>query len=200
MSEKTPLELLATQDPVMADLIVEYGSCPLLRGKGDPIDSLFGAIMGQQISANVARTLRSRFYERYGRKSSKWGEKLCRAQIAQLRKLGLSENKSRTIKALGTALANNELSAAKLRRASDEEVFATLTAFRGVGPWTAEIVLLSGLRRLDTFTYGDLGLKRGMQLAYGLRKLPSERRMREISKAWHPYRAVASWYLWQVAG
>ena len=80
---------------------------------------------------------------------------------------------------------------------SDEEVITDLVAVKGIGRWTAEMILIFSLGRLDVLPADDLGVKKGLQKVYGLRKLPSPDRMKEIAAAWKPYRTIGTWYMWK---
>jgi len=197
-SENTPETILASRDPTLRALIRQHGLCPLAREPGDPIFALFSAIISQQISTHAANSIRGRFIALCGDKTNVWATKIKRRSESELRDIGLSRSKATAVLTLAEALADHTLDFAKLSGLSDKEVIGELTQYKGVGPWTAEMVMLFGLRRLDIFTHGDLGIKRGIQIAYQLRKLPSSRRMNEISRPWKPYRGIASWYMWRV--
>ena len=199
-SEPQPERILASRDATLRALIKQHGPCPLVHEPGDPTFALISAIIGQQISTHAARGIRTRFMERFSEDTRVWPAKIRRSGAVRLRRIGLSRTKAGAIATLARAIDNGELDFAALAERPDAEVRAELTSYKGVGPWTAEMFMLFGLRRLDIFTLGDLGLKRGIQIAYGLRKLPSERRLNDISRPWKPYRGIASWYLWRVAG
>lgn len=194
-----PETFLASHDATLGALIEEHGPCPLVHEPGDPMYALVSAIIGQQISTQAASGIRTRLMERFSEDTRTWPATIRRSGPARLRKLGLSRTKAAAIVTLARAIDDGALDFDTLSALSDAEVLAQLTCYKGVGPWTAEMFLLFGLRRLDVFTHGDLGLKRGIQIAYGLRKLPSERRLKDISRPWKPYRGIASWYLWRVA-
>ncbi len=198
-SAPVPETILASRDATLGALIERHGPCPLAHEPGDPAYALISAIISQQISTHAARGIRTRFIERFGDDTRAWPQKIRRSSVARLRRLGLSRTKAQAIETLACAMEAGELDFDALTALPDGEVHAELTGYKGVGPWTAEMFMLFGLRRLDTFTYGDLGLKRGIQIAYRLRKLPSERRLTDISRPWKPYRGIASWYLWRVA-
>jgi DNA-3-methyladenine glycosylase II len=76
-------------------------------------------------------------------------------------------------------------------------VIDALTRVKGVGRWTAEMILIFRLLRPDVLPVGDLGISKAIQRAYGLRKTPDAKRMLKIAEPWRPYRSVASWYLWK---
>lgn len=197
-SARTPETILASRDVTLRALIKQHGPCPLAREPGDPTFALFSAIISQQISTHAANSIRKRFIALFGTKTNTWATKIKRRSESELRNVGLSRSKATAVLTLAGALADHLLDLSELRELSDKKVIEELTSYKGVGPWTAEMVLLFGLRRLDTFSHGDLGIRRGLQIAYRLRKLPSVRRMNEISRPWKPYRGVASWYIWRV--
>jgi DNA-3-methyladenine glycosylase II len=84
----------------------------------------------------------------------------------------------------------------KLLRASDDDVIEAVTQIRGVGRWTADMLLMFCLGRPDVLPVGDLGIQNAMRLAYGIDKL-TPARMEEIAQPWRPYRSAGSWYLWR---
>ena len=198
-SAPEPETILASRDATLGALIEQHGPCPLVHEPRDPAFALVSAIIGQQISAPAARGIRTRFIERFGENTQAWPATIRRSGAARLRRLGLSRTKAATIVTLARAIDDGELEFDALAALPDAAVHAELTSYKGVGAWTAEMFMLFGLRRLDVFTHGDLGLKRGIRIAYGLRKLPSVRRLKDISRPWKPYRGIASWYLWRVA-
>jgi DNA-3-methyladenine glycosylase II len=90
-----------------------------------------------------------------------------------------------------------ELELDRLNELPDEEVIAQLTAVKGLGPWTAHMFLIFHLRRPDVLPVGDLGVRRAVQLAYGMEDLPSAAELERIAERWRPYRSLASLYLWR---
>lgn len=130
--------------------------------------------------------------------------------VAFLRQAGLSERKAEYIKGLAEKFASGELSAAMLINASDEEVFEKLTAVRGLGKWSVEMFACFGLKRMDIFSTGDLGVQRGMAAFMGkdVKKLKakgggkwkymSEQDMLKHSEKFAPYRSCFMWYMWRV--
>ena len=105
---------------------------------------------------------------------------------------GLSRQKAR----YASALARARIDYTALRRASDAEVIATLTAVPGIGPWTAEIYAMFSLGRADIFAPGDLALQEAARLLYDLPARPRERALRDMAESWSPWRSVAARALW----
>ena len=82
---------------------------------------------------------------------------------------------------------------------SDDAVTAELTQVKGIGPWTAQMILMSSLAREDIFSKGDLGLRKGLMILYGMKNPPNEKKMDSITALWSPYRTYAAKVLWRVA-
>ena len=115
----------------------------------------------------------------------------------RLRGLGLSGAKVKYCRALAQAFVDGNLKPARLARLDDEAAVAELTKVKGIGPWTAEIYLLSALGRLDVLPAGDLALQAAAQHLYGLEERPDAKALREMGENWRPYRSVAARILWQ---
>ena len=115
----------------------------------------------------------------------------------RLRGLGLSGAKVRYCRALAQAFVDGDLKPARLARLDDSLVIEELTRVKGIGPWTAEIYLLSALGRLDILPAGDLALQVAAQHLYDLPDRPDAKALRDMGEAWRPYRSVAARILWQ---
>ena len=115
----------------------------------------------------------------------------------RLRGVGLSGRKVEYLKALAAAAARPTHAIHRLHELSDAEVIGTLTALRGIGEWTAQMVLMFRLGRPDVLPTLDLGIQKGVQRLYGLRTLPTPEQVARRGARWAPYRTVASWYLWR---
>ena len=104
-----------------------------------------------------------------------------------------------TVRDLARRVARGRLALDALDGLPDEAVIEALTAIRGVGVWTAQMFLMFRLGRLDVLPVLDLGIQKGMQRAYALRRMPKPAQMERIAAGWSPYRSVACWYLWRAA-
>lgn len=131
--------------------------------------------------------------------------------LAVLRTAGLSARKAEYIQDLASRFASGELSAKILIEASYDELVAKLTAVRGLGKWSVEMFACFGLKRMDVFSTGDLGVQRGMAALMGRDvgklkakggkwKYMSEKEMLEISDKFAPYRSLFMWYMWRIEG
>jgi len=185
-------------DLVMARLIDAIGTCKLtLRDQGSHFDAIARSIVFQQLSGKVASTIHGRFEGLYGGRSPLPAE-LTETSDELLRQAGLSRGKSAYLKDLAARVVSGALPVETLHELSDEDVIAALTRVKGIGRWTAQMFLMFRLGRPDVLPDLDLGVQKGIQIAYRLRKLPSPERVKKIGAKWAPYRTIASWYLWRL--
>jgi DNA-3-methyladenine glycosylase II len=114
-----------------------------------------------------------------------------------LRACGLSRQKSAYVHDLARHYADGVLSSRRLRRMTDDEVIAAATAVKGIGRWTAEMLLMFCLERPDVWPIDDLGLRKAVRNYLGIRDMPTPAQMRDAGEPFRPYRTYASWYLWR---
>lgn len=195
---------LAAADPAMAALIERIGPIDLgtrLRRRSeerppDAYGALLRAIVGQQLSTKAARTIFGRVLDLFGGTTPS-PEQLLEASEKDLRACGLSGRKVEYIRDLAAHVLSGELELDRLGELSDEEATAEIVAVRGLGQWTAEMFLLFHLERPDVLSGGDLGIRKAVQVEYGLEEMPAPQRVLEIGEAWRPHRSLASLYLWE---
>jgi DNA-3-methyladenine glycosylase II len=195
---------LGAADPTMAALIERIGEIDLetrLRRRSEerPADAygaLLRAIVGQQLSTKAARTIYGRVLDLFdGRTPSP--EQLLETEEAGLRAAGLSGRKVEYIRDLAAHVISGELELDRLDELSDEKAIAEIVAVRGLGAWTAEMFLIFHLERPDVLSGGDLGIRKAVQIEYGLGEMPAPARVLEIGEPWRPHRSLASLYLWE---
>jgi DNA-3-methyladenine glycosylase II len=197
-SSATAIEALRAADPVLGRLI--DGLPPVdfavwrARWSLDAFGSLARAIVGQQIATAAAAAI-------FGRLQGLIGDRDPAAAIAsasdeELRAVGLSGAKMASLRDLATRTLDGRLELDRVGDMTDDEARAQLTAVRGIGSWTADMFLLGQLGRPDVLPAGDLGIRRAVQAAYGLERLPTENEVRELGEAWRPYRSLATAYLY----
>jgi DNA-3-methyladenine glycosylase II len=195
---------LAKSDPTMAALIERVGKIDLAtrlrrRSEERPADAygaLLRAIVGQQLSTKAARTIYLRVLDIFGGVTPS-PEQLLQAGEADLRGAGLSGRKVEYIQDLARHVLSGELELDRLGELSDEEAIAEMVAVRGLGQWTAEMFLIFHLERPDVLSGGDLGIRKAVQVEYGLDEMPPPAQVLEIGEPWRPYRSLASLYLWE---
>ena len=117
----------------------------------------------------------------------------------ELRALGLSRQKAATLHRIAEAFGEGQLSTRRIQRSDDDAVIEQLTALKGIGVWTAHMILIFSLGRPDVLPVGDYGVRKGAWAIYGLPTLPKPAELEAIAECWRPYRSVASWYLWRAA-
>ncbi len=188
---------LKSSDKILSDLIIKHGPCQIKTSLDNPFHALANSIISQQISARAARAIKGRLFDLIGTDRME-PDKILKLSPKNWRAVGLSRPKSKYIRELALAVRNGDLDFPSLSNSDDESVIEKLTAFSGIGRWTAEMFLIFGLGRPDVLSTNDAGLRKGFKIMYGLQDIPSADEMLSISEPWRPYRSVASWYLWRV--
>lgn len=196
--------------------LVEKNHCRVFSPEGlvekvDPFESLTSGIISQQVSGAAAKSIKAKFIALFENEDKRFPHpsEVARFSIEKLRTAGLSQRKAEYIKGLAEKFTTGELSAQMLHDAPYEEVLEKLVAVRGLGKWSVEMFACFGLKRLDVFSTGDLGVQRGMAAFEGrdIAKLKSkggkwkymsEKEMLEISGKFAPYRSLFMWMMWRV--
>ena len=189
---------LARVDPALGAHLPGLRPCRLHVGRSHGFSMLIHSILGQQLSTSVAATLKQRLAVAAGGRPLQ-PQRVATLSHEALRGIGLSNAKARYVRGIATAVVDGTLNFRRLARLADAEVIDELTALPGVGPWTAQMFLMFGLRRPDVMAPLDLGLQRGIQRLDGLADRPDPDAVMARSACWAPYRSVASWYLWRIA-
>ncbi len=187
---------LRRRDPVIRDLIRRF-DIPTFRPHNNYFVELVDSIVSQQISGKAAASILGKLEKAIGKGYPP--RKLAAATDEELRSCGLSPQKLGYIRSLVEHVRTGQLELNRIAEMPDEEVTAELTAVKGIGVWTAQMFLIFSLGRLNVLPTGDLGVQKGVQIAYGLAELPKPKLMEEIAEQnkWAPYRSVASWYMWR---
>ena len=188
---------LAAADPRLAPLIARHGA-PTMTPTRDPVLSLARAIVYQQLSGKAAATIWGRVLALYPRKRLPRPVVILATPDAKLRAAGMSAAKAAALKDLARHVAEKRLVPSRLPALSDAEVAEVLLPVRGIGPWSVDMFLMFALARPDVLPVGDLGIRKGMQRHFGLRKLPEAEKMVRLAAPWRPYRSVAAWYMWRL--
>lgn len=186
------LAALRDADPRFVALLAASGRPPLRRRPGG-FAGLAAIIVSQQLSTASAAAI-------WGRLAAALDPlepaAVMRARPARLARLGLSAPKIRTLKAIARAVERRELPLASLVDLPADEAHATLTAIHGIGPWTADIYLLSCLGHADAWPAGDLALQEAARLGLALPARPNAKEMLALAEPWRPWRSVAARVLW----
>jgi len=193
------VRVLSDADARLAMLIAEVGACGFKgRGAGSPFAALAESIAYQQLTGKAAATIFSRVLAIYKPKRFPTPEDILATRDEALRAAGLSRSKVLSIKDLSAKTIEGTVpTLARLRRLSDEEIIERLTAVRGIGRWTVEMLLMFHLGRPDVLPASDYGVRKGFHRTFRTRGLPTPKQVLKRGERWKPYRSVASWYLWR---
>ena len=156
--------------------------------------ALCRTIIGQQLSGKAANTIYSRFINLFKHKKVT-PKNLLKVKDQKIRDAGISWAKIKYIKDLAQKIQNGEMNPEILYDLKNEEVITELIKVKGIGNWTAEMVLIFTLNRNDVFSFGDLGLKKGLEKVYGLHN-PTQKQTEKIISKWTPYKSFGSIALW----
>jgi DNA-3-methyladenine glycosylase II len=184
---------LARRDPVMGAIMRAHPKIFLVR-RGEPFMTLARAIVGQQISVMAAQSVWSRFAACVGEVTP---QNVLLRERPLLRACGLSDRKTEYIADLAQHFANGSIHVHRWPQMSDEEIIAELVEVRGIGRWTAEMFLIFNLLRPDVYPLDDLGLQKGIRVAYFRGRKVALSTLRRLGERWRPWRSVATWYLWR---
>lgn len=192
---------LARQDPRLGRVIRRVGPFTLLNQlrRGDPLSVLVQAIVHQQVSMQAGATIFGRVCQAAGGtpdRISAEGVLGCGPQA--LRAAGLSRQKVSYVQDLARRTLDRSLPLEALPRMVDQAVIDALTEVKGIGRWSAEMYLMFHLDRLDVLPVGDLGLREGIKVLWGLEQRPTPREAAELGQGWAPFRSIATWYLWRM--
>jgi DNA-3-methyladenine glycosylase II len=187
-------------DPIMAALIAAAPRC-LLKPQADasPFQYLVRAITHQQLNGTAAARILERLTALYAPQPFPTPAQLLATPAQRLRAVGLSGGKIRALCDLAAHAQAGAVpaSAAELTALEDAVIIERLTAIRGIGRWTVEMLLIFQLGRRDVLSVDDFGVRNGFRLAYGLAGMPRARALAQYGARWAPHRSLATWYLWR---
>ena len=161
----------------------------------DLFSALITSVIGQQISTKAAITVTNRLIDLVGKFTPENIEKI---ELETIQKCGMSLRKASYIKGIAHAAIKGEIDFENLHKLPDDEVIMQLTLLKGIGEWTAEMILIHSLERPDILSYKDLGIRRGIMRLHGLEEL-SKKEFETYRKRYSPYGTVASIYLWEIS-
>ncbi len=192
---------LEKSDATMRRLIRQIGVCALEpKGRRSPFESLVRAVAHQQLHANAAARILERFCALFPGKKFPLPADLAAIDDQALRSAGFSGAKSAALRDIAQKTLEGIVpDSRKIRRLEDEDIIERLTAVRGVGRWTAEMLLIFQLGRLDVLPVDDFGVRTGFRLTYELEEMPKPKALLAHGETWRPFRTVAAWYLWRAA-
>ena len=199
MNNEHAHQFLRASHPRMAELIARsrrYNIAPAVSIR--PFDALAESIAYQQLSGKAAATIFGRVRALYPKRKWLDPEQLLATPDETLRAAGLSRAKTAALKDLAAKTIDGTVPAGRaLIRMTDDEIITRLTAVRGIGRWTVEMLLLFDLGRPDVWPVDDYGVRKGFAKTFRRRKLPTPKQLMKFGEKWRPYRSVAAWYFWR---
>lgn len=189
------IDYLIGADPLLAPWIRSLPACNL-AARNDLFSCLSEAIISQMISTAAAKTLIARVQKAVGGALSP--QHLALMSVPELRACGLSGSKAHCLLEAAQCVSSGAINLASLADRPENEILATLTAIRGIGPWTAEIVMIFGMGKQDVLPVKDLGVRHGLAKLYSLGRIPQAGECAQLTNKWRPYRSVGTWYLWRI--
>jgi len=189
------------KDPKMAAVVRTYGTLDLSKyhkGAGSVFARLVRSIVYQQISGKAAAAILDRLLALFPNKKPT-PEHMLAVSAAQLRAAGLSIQKIEYVRDLAKKYIDGTIHEKKFPKMSSQEIIDHLVQVKGIGVWTAHMLLIFTLYRPDILPVGDLAIRKGFQTVYGLKEMPNTKQMEHIARPWREHATAASWYLWRVA-
>jgi DNA-3-methyladenine glycosylase II len=194
----TATTVLKQADLILATIIDQVGDCSLVQEQrtGDVLLSLCESIIYQQISGKAAATIYRRFLELYPDRAFPTAQDILNTDDEILRNAGLSRFKVVYLKDLAVKVLEGLPTLEELEGMDDETVIQHLIQVKGIGRWTAQMLLIFRLHRWDILPVDDLGVQAAVRRAYRLADLPDKKTVEQMGQKWKPYRTIAAWYLW----
>ena len=189
---------LSQRDKGLARIITDVGACTLeIRSNRSVFEYLCRSIVYQQLSGKAAGTIHGRMLDLFVRRRAR-AEALLDMPVERLRSAGLSRSKSLALYDLSERQVSGLLpTRRRLNQMTDQQIIDALSQVRGIGEWTAQMLLIFYLGRSDVLPSRDLGVQKGYQKMRCSRKLPEPQLLTRAGLRWRPYRSIATWYLWR---
>jgi DNA-3-methyladenine glycosylase II len=190
---------LSKSDRKLAKIITRVGPVLIeVPKRFDPFHSLARSIVYQQLSGKAAATIFGRVQAAVGSQKDFTPDNVQKVSDETLRGAGLSRAKLAALRDLSEKTLDGIVpDFSSISKLSDAEIIARLTAIRGVGQWTVEMLLMFSLGRPDVLPVSDLGIRKGFQKVYGGDEMPSPKALAQFGEKWGPHRTTAAWYLWR---
>ncbi len=198
---RTAEKHLTRVDPVMRRLIREVGPFTLVPNvRRSPFESLARAVAYQQLHDRAAESILRRFIALFPGRRFPSPDQLLAMRTEAIRQAGFSRPKIAALRDLAAKTLDGTVPGGHvIRRLDDEAIIERLVAVRGIGRWTAEMLLIFQLGRPDILPVDDYGVRNGFRIAYGLRTMPTPKAVLRYGERWKPHRTAAAWYLWRTA-
>lgn len=189
------IEYLKNKDKILGGVIEKIGHIERVTDT-DLFSSVVHHIIGQQISTKAQETIWQRLKDELGEVNA---ENIYATDVSRLQSMGMSFRKAEYIKDFADKVHSGSFNLQDISEMSDEEAIKALASLKGIGVWTAEMILLFCLQRPDIFSFDDLAIQRGLRMVYHHRKI-DRKLFEKYRRRFSPYCSVASLYLWAVSG
>jgi DNA-3-methyladenine glycosylase II len=188
------MNYLKSVDPLLGKVIDRIGKIDRVIIP-DLFPALIYAIIGQQISLKAAKTIWARMQERFAEITPQF---ISQVELEEIAGCGMQTTKAKYIKGIAETVYRGEFDLESLYQLSDKEAIKKLSSLNGIGVWTAEMLLLNCMERPDIISYGDIAIRRGIMMLYGLSELTKEQFV-VYKNRYSPCGSVASIYLWRLS-
>jgi len=189
-------EHIAQTDPAFAKLVEHVGPCKIVSNRdGSIFESLAYSVVAQQLSTKAADTIGVRLVELVGTPLT--AEAIAACDVEELRSVGLSGSKTKTLHGLAKAVLDDAIDLPALYDLPNDEVHRRLTALWGIGRWTAEMTMIFNMGRLDVWPVGDLAVRKGWGIIHRMETPPNAEQIESMADHLRPYRSVVAWYCWR---
>jgi len=196
VSQRAAIAHLRAADPVLAGMLDDLGGDPpVWTPTGDPYGAIVRAIVSQQLSVTAARAILGRLLDRFGGRAPTPAEVLADDPDG-LKSVGLSRAKVVSLRSLATCIQDGRLELDRLGELDDDALIAELTTVKGIGEWTAQVLMVTELARPDVMVTGDLVLRRAVERAWDLPALPTRDELLALAEPWRPHRSTACALMW----
>lgn len=190
---------LSKADPALRKIIKKVGPCTL-HPRRDYFVKLCQSIFSQQISTAAAASLFGRFRDQFPRRQptpARVLEFLRTSPEEKIKSIGLSRQKRVYVEDLAERFATGQVPTRRFSVMDDEAIVQSLIPIKGIGRWTVEMFLIFCLNRTDVWPIDDLGVRKGVQSAYGMAEIPEKAELIQMGEKWRPWRTIATWYFWR---
>jgi len=194
------IDHLRDREPRFGDWIDRFGLVELEASpRREPYVALLEAIVHQQLAGSAAKAIWNRVIALF-EDGHPHPERLMALTEEQMRGAGLSRTKAQSMRDLAAKrLSGHVPDTAGIRRLSEEQIYERLTEIKGIGPWTVDMLMIFTLRRPDIMPINDYGVRKGFQVLYRKRAMPTPKQLLHAAEKWRPYRTAAALYLWRIA-
>jgi len=193
-------EAIIESDPKFTSIIEQSPLCTISRKNSDQshFESLVSSVISQQLAGKAAETIHGRVHALVSGKITP--ARIVELKEVDLRAVGVSGAKAKTILGLGNAALNGEVKINDLHLIDDDQlIYKQLTSLWGIGPWTVDMFLMFQLGRLNVWPTGDLGVRRGWEKIHKLKEEIEPKKLEIRGEKFHPHRSVVAWYCWRAA-